>query len=131
MWSRVLQGCLRSELFHFLEKPNGSEGEYEVTHAGGHSMLSSARRVGELEPFCTFETSAGGSYFLKAGVIHRAAAVERPCITMLTTQERNIPIFAYGDQRCEPPFERRQANAKEAAQLAELLGSIAPGVEAS
>jgi hypothetical protein len=124
MWSQVLRGALRSEVFHFVEGQSGGEIEFEVTYADGHSILKNTGRVGKLESICTFETGTGGNYFLKAGIIHRAVAVEKPCVTILTAHDRDIRVFAYGNDETEPPSQRRRVDGQEAAQLAELLDSI-------
>jgi hypothetical protein len=124
MRSQVLCGSLESNVFQFVEIPGGEEIEFEVTYARGHSGLRDTGRVGQLESICTFKTPAGGSYFLKAGIIHRALPVERPCVTMLTAQDRDIRVFAYGKDETEAPSERRRVNAREAAQIADLLDTI-------
>ena len=49
MWSQVLWGALRSDVFRFLEEQSGGEIEFEVTYADGHSILMNTGRVGKLE----------------------------------------------------------------------------------
>jgi hypothetical protein len=67
----------------------------------------------------------GSSYFLQAGTIHRVIVTERPCVTMLMTQERHIEIFAYGNEINETPFERRLVNLTEAEKVTKILDTIA------
>ena len=121
--SQVILGRLRSELFNFTERAGGTEREFQVTYPTGGSILRGTGRVGELELLCAFQTSAGESYFLRAGVIHRAVALVKPCVTTLTTRQRHIPVLTYG-QEVEPPFERRHIDANEAGQLSKILVSI-------
>lgn len=123
--STVMTGCVRNELFKFEEAPDGIEREFAVTYEGGRSSLSPTGRVGILGLFAAFDSAVGGSYFLNAGVIHCVTATERPCVTMLTTSEREIPIFAYGNDTSEPPFVRRLVDMYESQQIKELLIQIA------
>ena len=119
--SRVVLGSLRSELFQFKQCSDRIVQEFAVTYEGGRSILSPTGRTGDLELFSAFESAAGTSYDLKAGVIHRVVVAERPCVTMLMTKERGIPIYSYGEQASETPFARRLANTGEANQIKELL----------
>jgi hypothetical protein len=123
--STVLIGCMRSEVFRFRESSSGIEREFAVTYQEGRSILSPTGRIGTLELLSAFETTAGASYFLKAGLIHRVTVTERPCVTMLITEERGIPIFSYGSEVHEPPFARRVVDAREAHQIEKLLSTIA------
>jgi hypothetical protein len=123
--SSVVLGCIRSELFRFQEIPSGTEREFAVTYDKGRSILLPTGRIGNLELISAFETAAGSSYFLRAGVIHRVAASEKPCITILTTQEHGVPIFSYGSNESEPRFERRLVTAREECQIDEIFDRIA------
>jgi hypothetical protein len=122
--STIVEGCIRSELFQFLERTDGSEREFSVIYGEGHSTLSFTGRLGVVQLLCSFESVKGSGYFLKAGTIYRVVALERPCVTVLKTQERNIPIFAYGTEPNEAPFERRHVDAGEARQLSQVLSKI-------
>lgn len=90
--------------------------EYEVAYAGQASFLRPSGRRGALVPIATFETPSGSTYKLKAGVIHQVAITERPCITVVHTLERRIPIFSYGSDN-EAAFDRRLCTDEEAATL--------------
>lgn len=122
--SRVLLGRMRSELFRFSELSGGGEREFKVTYEEGRSTLSATGRAGMLIGIATFESSAGNSYFLQAGVIHRVTVIQRPCVTSLSTVERGIPIYSYGNDAGEPPFDRRQVNAREAEEIRRTLGLV-------
>ncbi len=119
--STIRMGCIRSEIFRFTERPEGGEREFRVTYDNHRSRLSPTGRKGILEMTASFESSAGSSYFLKAGVIHRVSISVRPCVTFLTTEERGIPIFSYGNDMEEPEFERRPVNHTEKEKIARLL----------
>ena len=118
-------GRIGSELFEFREMPSGTEREFSVSYECDRSVLTATGRTGCLKRFCAFETAAGARYFLEAGVIHRVIIVERPCVTMLTTEQCSIPIFSYGRHDSEPAFLRRGVNSEEAKEIKELLGAIA------
>ena len=90
----------------------------------GNSSHIPTGRVGKLDMFSTFEIGVGMNYFLEAGVIHRVIAIELPCVTMLTTEERDVPIFSYGTDSREKPFERKLANEREAGQIKTILNEI-------
>jgi hypothetical protein len=125
--SHVLVGRMRSELFRFRETPSGTEREFAVGYRENRSILSATGRIGALEVFCAFDSAAGTSYFLEAGIIHRVTITERPCVTILTTKEHGIPIFSYGKESTERPFDRRLVNANEAQDIEQLLGAITEG----
>jgi hypothetical protein len=71
--------------------------------------------------FSAFDSVAGSSYFLEAGVIHRVIVTERPCVTALKTEERGIPIRSYGTQANELPFDRGLANRHEVDEIRNLI----------
>lgn len=119
--SMIVAGRMRSELFRFVETPDGEQDEFTVSYKDGRSILSPTGRKGNLELISTFESSAGNSYFLQAGVIHRVAVMDRPCVTVLSTVECGIPIYSYGSDAAEPPFERRHVNEAEAAEIVRTL----------
>lgn len=114
--SCVVAGRMRSELFRFEEEADGPEKEYAVTYDGQESILKPSGRRGQLLPIASFETSAGASYRLEAGVIHMVAVIERPCITVLNTLEQHIHIFSYGHED-EAAFDRRLCTKEEAEQI--------------
>jgi hypothetical protein len=122
--SKIMIGSMRNELFRF-QTPGGTEREFSVSYKDGRSILSPTGRSGTLALFSAFDSNAGSSYFLEAGVIHRVMVTKRPCVTMLRTEERGIQIFSYGGQRDETPFVRRIVNASEAYQIEQLLRDIA------
>lgn len=119
--STIHMGCMRNEIFRFTERREGSQREFEISYSDELSSLSPTGRRGVLEMIASFESNAGKSYFLKAGVIHRVSVTDRPCISFLTPEERDIPIFSYGDDLEEPPFERRLVNYEERDEIIRLL----------
>jgi len=122
--SQILAGRLRSDLFLFHETPSGLEREFVVHYQEGRSELVPTGREGELACFCSFESVAGTRYFLKAGTIHRATAIQTPCVTILHTEDREIDILSYGRNMNELPFSRRRVNEEEADAIATVLRSI-------
>ncbi|MDX2388075.1 hypothetical protein GHK29_04900 [Sinorhizobium medicae] len=118
--SLVAAGRMRSELFSFEEEEGGPEVEFAVTYDGKASILSPSGRRGRLLPIASFETITGATYRLEAGVIHRVSVTERPCITLVQTQERHIPIFSYGNED-EAAFDRRLCTEIEAERIRCLL----------
>lgn len=124
--SFVVAGRMRSDLFSFEEQTGGPDVEFEITYEGKASILSPSGRKGRLLPIASFETVTGTTYRLEAGVIHLVAVVERPCITLIRTQERGIPIFSYGHEE-EVAFERRLCTESEAVQIRrQLMDKVAP-----
>nr|WMC98908.1 hypothetical protein RAR13_09510 [Aminobacter aminovorans] len=118
--SLVVAGRMRSELFSFEEVEGGPEAEFAVAYEGKASILSPSGRKGQLLPIVSFDTVAGATYRLEAGVIHRVAVTERPCITLVQTQERHIPIFSYGHED-EATFDRRLCSDGEAEEIRHQL----------
>lgn len=118
--SDVVLGHLRNELFLFHETPSGEVRESIVTYEGNNSALSPTGRVGNLECISAFDTVAGTGYFLKSGVIHQATVLKKPCVTVLTTTNHDVPIYSYGNQS-STVFVRRQVNEEEALQLEYVL----------
>lgn len=118
--SLVVAGRMRSDVFSFKDEEGGPDLEFAVSYEGKTSIQSPSGRRGHLLPITSFETIAGASYRLEAGAIHRVEVVERPCITLLQTQERNIPIFTYGHED-EVAFERRLCCEKEAEKIRRYL----------
>lgn len=114
--SIMIAGRMRSDIFGFAEDSGGPLTEYMVAYEGSASKLSPSGRRGQLFPIVSFETFAGMSYRLEAGAIHRVTVIERPCITMLTTMERHIPIFSYGKHE-EAAFDRRRCTEDEAVKI--------------
>jgi hypothetical protein len=121
IYSNVRMGCMRSEIYRFTEKPDGAEHEFAVRYEKGCSTLTPTGRTGVLEAIAAFESRAGSSYSLNAGIIHRVSVLVRPCITFLTTVERSVPIFSYGNDVEEPAFERRFVNDAETDEIVRLL----------
>lgn len=122
--SFVVAGRMRSELFRFEELAGGSDAEYAVTYDGQESILKPSGRSGKLFPIASFETVAGSGYRLEAGVIHRVAVMQRPCISVVRTLERRIPIFSYGHET-EAAFDRRLCSADEAELIQRHLVDVA------
>lgn len=122
--SLVIAGRMRSDLFRFEEEESGPEEEYAVTYEGNASILSPSGRRGRLLPITSFETVAGATYRLEAGVIHRVAVVERPCISVVQTLERRIPIYSYGHAD-EAAFDRRVCTESEGDQIRSQLMAAA------
>jgi hypothetical protein len=120
--SEVISGSLRSELYRFEVTPNGTQREFAVSYEADRSIICPTGRVGELQLFCAFETVAGTKYFLQAGRIHRVTISARPCVTILSTEERGVPIFAYGEPD-EPSFARRLVSPSQAQQIGEVLAA--------
>ncbi|MER9074461.1 hypothetical protein NKH80_16850 [Mesorhizobium sp. M0904] len=119
--SIVRLGRIRSEMFRFVEMPDGEEREFVVVYGKAESTLSPTGRLGKLEAMTMFDSSTGDSYFLQAGIIHRVGVVERPCVTFLKTVERGAPILSYGRETREPPFDRRPVTPAEQEQIATAL----------
>ena len=125
--SVVVAGRMRSHLFRFEEEEGGPDLEFGVSYEGRASMQSPSGRRGRLLPIASFETIAGASYRLEAGAIHRVEVIERPCITIVQTQERYIPIYTYGHEN-EDAFVRRVCKESEAEQIrSQLLAAANPG----
>lgn len=122
--SFVATGRMQSELFRFEEMVGGPDVEYEVTYVGQESILRPSGRRGLLVPIASFETVAGSGYRLEAGVIHRVAVVDRPCISVVKTLERGGAIFSYGNED-EAAFDRRLCTAREADLIQRHLVHVA------
>jgi hypothetical protein len=122
--SIIRLGRMRSELFRFVEVAGGGETEFLVAYGKADSALSPTGRSGRLETMTMFESSAGDRYFLEAGTVHRVAVIERPCVTFLKTVERGAPIFSYGRDEKEAPFDRRLVSSAERDRIAALLSSV-------
>lgn len=127
--SLVVAGRMRSYLFSFKEEEGGPDMEFGVSYEGAASMQSPSGRRGRLLPIASFETLAGASYRLEAGTVHRVEVVERPCITLVQTHERYIPIFTYGHES-EAAFVRRVCTESEAEQIRSRLMAAAYQSEA-
>lgn len=117
---------MRSELFRFEEEADGPEAEYAITYDGQESILTPSGKRGRLLPIASFETAADASYRLEAGVIHRVAVIERPCITVVRTFDQRVPIFSYGHED-EEAFDRRLCTDGEAEQIRHHLVHAAAG----
>lgn len=117
-------GRVRSELFSFTETKGGTTREFRVDYKNSKSSVSATGRIGTLEPIAFFDSCAGDSYFLRAGIIHKVTIADPPCVTFLRTEERNISIYTYGEHLEEQPFERRLVNHKEKSEIAFLLSSL-------
>ena len=125
--SLVITGKLRSDLFQYRENPSGEILEFDVSYEAGKSVLRSTGRRGVLQAIGSFETPAGARYRLEAGVVHRVLVEEFPCVTVLTTEERGVPIFSYGPDCDEQHFVRRLVTREEARNIATVLsGALRP-----
>ena len=122
--SLVLAGTLQNELFQFQESSNGTTTEFRVTYRSFQSKLHPTGRRGHLKLSASFTTSPGFRYQLNAGVVHRAIAIDRPCVSVLTTRHRDIPIFSYGMSVEEQPFMRRVVTDTEASSIGHVLEAI-------
>jgi hypothetical protein len=122
--SFVAAGRMHSELFQFEEMAGGPDAEYAVTYDGQESILRPSGRRGMLVPIASFETVAGSGYRLEAGVIHRVAVMHRPCISVVRTLERGVPIFSYGHED-EALFDRRLCTTGEAELIKRHLVEVA------
>lgn len=120
--SLAVAGVLRSELFLFDPTTDGTDVEFVVSYRADESISRPTGRRGILSPVGSFETATGASYWLKAGVIHRVQVKTRPCVTVLRTWERGVPIFVYGSDNEKRPFSRRLATPEEAQRISEALG---------
>lgn len=118
--STVLAGRMLNELFCFEKAHSGTETEYEVSYSTDASELLATGRKGRLLVEARFETLPGSTYYLEAGVIHRATVLDRPCVTVVETVERSKKILTYG-RNDEPPFVRRRCTASEAEQIKRCL----------
>ena len=119
--SFVVFGKMRSELFRFREAADGRILEFGVSYKAGKSILRRTGKRGELDAIGSFETASGERYHLRAGVIHGATVNATPCVTVLTTTERGIPIYSYGLADEGRPFVRRVAKREEAYGIAAAL----------
>lgn len=126
--SQVLTGRLGSEIYTFVETPDGADDEYQVSYGSTHSRIVATGRRGRLALTSKFETPAGARYNLSAGVVHRITVWQRPCVTLLTTIEKGAPIYVYGNNPSEPPFERRRVNEQELVRITAILQSLTAGM---
>lgn len=122
--SRVKIGRLKNELFRFRETADGPEKEFLVTYEKARSKLSPTGRIGSLDCIAVFETTAGSSYILEAGVIHRVNVLHRPCVTFVQTTDRRIEIFSYGTAEEEAPFDRNLATLADIKRLELVLAEL-------
>ena len=120
--SKVVLGQLANELFRFQDSKKGSVLEFAVSYEYGEATLRSTGRSGLLAPIASFVTSCGGQYRLEAGVIHRVSMEVIPSVTVVTTIERGMPVFAYGPGDVERPFLRRIVDSAEAARIESVIG---------
>ena len=116
--SLVVVGKIGSELFKFRETTEGAVFEFAVSYDPSTSVLQRTGRRGALDRIGSFETIAGGRYCLEAGVIHRVGVDAVPCVTVLRTLERGVPIYSYGPADEEQPFVRRLAKGDEVQRIA-------------
>lgn len=121
--SKVAAGRVLNELYRFEVDVAGLETEYEVSYGKNVSQLQPTGRRGTLLVEASFEALSGSTYYLEAGVIHRATVLDRPCVTIVETVERSKNILAYGNNG-EPPFNRRRCNAVEMEQIKNCLEDI-------
>lgn len=121
--STVAAGRLLNELYRFEVDAAGIETEYEVSYSKNISQIQPTGRRGDLLVEARFETLPGSTYYIEAGVVHRATVLERPCVTIVETVERSKNILTYGNQG-EPPFIRRSCNAVEMEQIKKCLEDI-------
>ncbi|MGV8856528.1 MAG: hypothetical protein ACOH2L_18035 [Devosia sp.] len=128
--SSIRLGRMRSELVRFIELPNGEEVEFVVDYGKARTTLLPTGRLGKLETTAVFESSAGDNYYLQAGVVHRVAVVEKPCVTFLRTVEKGAPILSYGKEVEEPPFDRTLVTQEERAAISALLEAVGSRVTA-
>ncbi len=119
--SIVVTGKMRNELFRYNEAAKGPTLEFQVSYEAEKSILRSTGRRGNLKAIASFETFKGTRYQLEAGVIHRVTVEEVPCVTVLTTIERGLPIYSYGRVDNEQPFARRMVSSGEAQAVAMIL----------
>ena len=120
--SRVVLGQLVNDLFRFQDSEKGPILEFAVSYQNGGATLRSTGRSGLLAPIASFITSCGGQYRLEAGVIHRVRVGVIPSVTVVTTIERGMPVFAYGPGDEERPFVRRKVDSSEAARIESVIG---------
>lgn len=120
--SLVVVGKMHSDLYRFRVTSDGSELEFAVNYEAGKSMLQPTGRRGVLDLIASFETGTGDRYQLAAGVVHRVLVKERPCVSILTTSERKIPIYSYGVAN-EQPFVRRRPNREEAFAITAVISA--------
>ncbi len=119
--SVVVVGRMRSQLFEFIESTGGDTAEFLVSYDGTVSILKPTGKRGRLKIVASFETSAGGSYRLAAGMIHRVQADTMPCVTMVKTYERGCPIYTYGIDNNIQSVVRRAVTREEARSIAFAL----------
>ena len=125
--SLVVAGKIRSELFRFRQTAEGADLEFAVSYDVGKSILRPTGKRGVLDAMASFDSAAGARYHIEAGVIHRVTVDAVPCVTVVTTSERGIPIYSYGLGDEKQPFVRRGVKNDESrrirATLEEMLRS--------
>lgn len=122
--SRVVIGKLENEILAFRESALGETLEFSVDYSTNHSELAPTGKRGDLDLICTFQSLANCEYQLPAGVIHRTKMITLPCVTVVTTVERNFPILSYGANENEQPYLRRKVNHDEAREIEILLKTV-------
>ena len=119
--SHVVAGAQCSELYRFDPTTDGTESEFVVSYRADESISQATGRRGILLAVGYFETTAGASYWLKAGVIHRVRVKVRPCVTVVRTWDRGVPILVYGGDNEKRPFVRRIVTPEEARRIATIV----------
>ena len=116
--SVVLIGRLENVVFEFVQKPGGPIHQLEVLYTGDRSGLVPTGRTGTLRVVASFFSSPSEeSYSIRAGVIHRADAVRRPCVTVLRTTRQFEQSYSYGTGTPERAFDRRIVTPGEARSI--------------
>ena len=123
--SIVLMGRLSNIVYEFSEDPGGPVHELQVHYGENESGLMATGRRGSLKTVASFFSSPGEkAYSVRAGVIHRADAVVRPCVTVLVTTMQSERSYSYGKGSHEGAFDRRIVTPGEARSIGELLSMV-------
>ena len=117
--SEVVVGALQNSIGRFIAGQGKPVQEFVVRYEADRSTLEATGNWGEISELVEFTTSAGKTYSIKAGTIHRVMSVETPCVTHVRMRHHGGDILSYGT--AETPFERRQVNADEVCKIYEIL----------
>lgn len=121
--SRIVKGKLKNRIFSFSEATDGAMFEFGGYYNGSASGLIPTGRKGMLTEVVSFYSSpTDDAYHLKRGVIHHAAPVSYPCITVVTTSSGSgSKSLSYGPADSEERFDRRFVTDTEREELKEAL----------
>jgi hypothetical protein len=117
--SSIIVGSIQNHIGEFITGGKKSVQEFSVSYGAGNSNLNQTGRHGYISEVVNFTSTAGESYFIKAGIIHRAKPLVNPCVTDVRMTRKGCGIFSYGG--VEAPFTRRRLNDLENLELSTIL----------